>query len=201
MLKSGSSKPDLQEIALDINQTCDKRGITLIPEWICRSENEAADGLSRGLDSDDWQIQSWVFREIDNTWGRHTVDRFASNLNNHCVRFNSRFWCPGTEGVDAFDQCWSEDCNWIVPAPRDVLRVLAKLENDKAKGSVVLPLWKSAPFWPVLQPYDNGFAHFVKEYRLLPQYNVIAQGNGNNGIFGKNPLPFQLMAVRIDFTF
>ena len=99
VLKSGSSKPDLQEIALDINQTGDKRGITLFPEWICRSENEAADGLSRGLDSDDWQIQGWVFREIDSAWGKHTVDRFASNLNYHCERFNSRFWCPGTEGL------------------------------------------------------------------------------------------------------
>ena len=92
------------------------------------------------------------------------------------------------------------DCNWIVPAPRDVLRVLTKLESDKAKGTVVLPLWQSAPFWPVLQPSENCFTHFVKEFRLLPQLNVIVPGNGNNGIFSKIPLPFKLMAVKIDCT-
>ena len=200
VLRSGSSKSDLQEIALDIHETCNERGITLIPEWICRSENEAADGLSRGLDSDDWQIQTWVFEQIDQTWGKHTVDRFASNLNAHCSRFNSRFWCPGTEGVDAFDQCWSGECNWIVPPPRDLLKVFAKLERDEAKGTVILPLWKSAPFWPVLQPYQGNFAQFVKDVKVLPQYNVIQRGNGNNGIFGRNPLTCKLMAVKVDFA-
>ena len=61
ILKSGSSKADLQEIALSIQQTCVEREITLIPEWIPRYENKFADGLSRGLDSDDWQIQRWFF--------------------------------------------------------------------------------------------------------------------------------------------
>ena len=91
VFRSGSNKADLQGIALSIQQACDERGITLIPEWIPRMENELADSLSRGLDSDDWQIQRWVFRGSDSAWGRHTVDRFASNLNAHCNRFNSRF--------------------------------------------------------------------------------------------------------------
>ena len=56
VLKSGSSKSDLQEIVLSIQQTCDERDITLIPEWIPRSLNQGTDYLSRGLDSDDWQI-------------------------------------------------------------------------------------------------------------------------------------------------
>ena len=35
---------------------------------------------------------------------------------------------------------------------------------------------------------------------MLPQYNVISQGLGNNGIFCLNPLPFRLLALKIDFT-
>ena len=70
----------------------------------------------------------------------------------------------------------------------------------KTKGTVVLPLWKSSPLWPVLQPSKNCFTHYVKEFRLLPQYNVIVPGTGNNGIFSKNHLPFKLMAVKIDCT-
>ena len=200
ILKSGSSKADLQEIALSIQQTCVEREITLIPEWIPRFENKFADGLSRGLDSDDWQVQRWVFDSLDKVWGNHTVDRFASNLNSHCTRFNSRFWCPGTEGVNAFDQRWADECNWVVPAPRDVLRALQKLESDRSRGTCVIPLWKTAPFWPILQPQGNAFASFVKGVRILPQYNVISQGLGNNGVFSQNPLPFRLLALRVDFT-
>lgn len=199
VLKSGSRKSDLQEIAVSVHQTCEERDITLIPEWIPRSQNQVADSLSRGLDSDDWQIQTWVFISLDKVWGPHTIDRFASHMNTHCVRFNSRWWCPGTEGVNAFDQNWSGECNWLVPAPRDVLMSLKKLENEKSKGTLVVPLWKSAPFWPMLQPTENDFAEFVKDYKILPQYNVTKSGCGNNGIFGENPLSFKMLALKVIF--
>ena len=39
----------------------------------------------------------------------------------------------------------------------------------EAKGSMVVPLWPSALFWPLLCPYNAGsFAVFVKEARELP---------------------------------
>ena len=104
IINSGSKKADLQQISLSINECCEQSGIILNPEWIRRTENDIADTLSRTSDSDDWQIQPWVFAYLDKAWGPHSVDRFASNLNMHCTRFNSRFWCPGTEGVDAFSQ-------------------------------------------------------------------------------------------------
>ena len=200
VLKSGNNKKNLQSIALSIQQTCEKRDITIIPEWIPRSQNQGADNLSRGLDSDDWQVQKWVFQALDMAWGKHTIDRFASHLNSHCSRFNSRFWCPGTEGVNAFDQSWSGECNWVVPPPKDALRSLRKLETDNAIATFVVPIWRSAPFWPVLQPSGNGFAKFVKTYKILPQCNVIQIGDGNNGIYGQNPLPFQMIALKIDFS-
>ena len=63
-----------------------------------------------------------------------------------------------------------------------------------------MPIWRSAPFWPVLQPSGKGFAKFVKAYKILPQCNVIEMGYGNNGIFGLNPLPFHMVALKIDFS-
>lgn len=35
-------------------------------------------------------------------WGIHTVDRFATHYNKKCVIFNSKYWCPDTECIDAF---------------------------------------------------------------------------------------------------
>lgn len=42
-----------------------------------------------------------VFSILDNTWGPHQVDRFASPSNAWLGWFNSKFWYPGTEAVDA----------------------------------------------------------------------------------------------------
>ena len=33
-------------------------------------------------------------------------------------KINSRWWCPNTNGVDAFKQFWGDDNNWLFPPPR-----------------------------------------------------------------------------------
>ena len=43
--------------------------------------------------------------------GPHTVDRFSGLDNAQLDRFNSRFWTPGTEAVDAFTCDWADDNN------------------------------------------------------------------------------------------
>ena len=43
------------------------------------------------------------------------MDRFASHTNHLCPRFNSAFYCPGTEAVDAFSQDWGGENNWVNP--------------------------------------------------------------------------------------
>lgn len=48
-------------------------------------------------------------------WGIHTVDRFATHYNKKCVIFNSKYWCPDTECIDAFNTSWTEENNWLVP--------------------------------------------------------------------------------------
>lgn len=86
MLRSGSTKGDLQTIALQIYNVCEERDITLIPEWILREKNTRVDFLSRCHDCDDREISNLVFRDLGNRWGPHTFDRFAANYNNKCKR-------------------------------------------------------------------------------------------------------------------
>lgn len=197
IIKSGSKKQDLQQIALSIHDVCNKEGIIIQPEWIKRTDNIKADKLSRTKDSDDWQIDVNVFYHLDSVWGPHTIDRFATNLSSHCNRFNSRFWCPGTSGVDAFSQSWSNECNWIVPPPGLILRVLKKMQKEKAIGTLVVPQWKSAPFWSELVSENGTFRDFVKDSKILQQQDVITQSHSKFGIFSENPLKFKLVALRI----
>lgn len=79
------------------------------------------DYLSRCKDSYDRSISETQFSRLDSLWGTHTVDRFSSSYYIHCKRFNSRWWVPRTERVNAFDHYWAGENNWIVPPPRLVL--------------------------------------------------------------------------------
>ena len=60
-------------------------------------------------------LNSKYFRILDKLWGSHTFDRFASATNKQCEQFNSRFWCPGSAGVNALAYDWSGENNWVNP--------------------------------------------------------------------------------------
>ena len=102
IISSGSSKGHLQSEALSIFNICCNDGISTEMEWIPRSQNDQADFLSRIYDADDWGLYPLSFYRVDLVWGPHTIDRFANHVNAKLPRFNSRFWNPGSEGIDAF---------------------------------------------------------------------------------------------------
>ncbi|KAK3108944.1 hypothetical protein FSP39_019460 [Pinctada imbricata] len=155
IMKVGSSKSTLQDIAMNVVSRCEEKSVSISTCWVPRAENKRADLLSRSCDSDDWKVTPLSFVTLDNLWGPHTVDRFATDYNTKCTRFNSRWWCPGTEQVDAFKCSWEGENNWLVPPPRFVCATVAKLKQEHAKGTLVVPRWTSAPFWPILLNYEN----------------------------------------------
>ena len=126
-----------------------------------------ADYLSRIVDYDDWSLSHSTFRELDAIWGPHTVYRFASHYNSQLPRFNSRFWNPGSEAVDAFTLDWSDENNWLCPLVYLVPRVIQHARKCKAQGTLVVPEWPSAPFWPILFPEESTSAPFVMIVRVL----------------------------------
>lgn len=195
IIKKGSMKPELQEKAVMIQSLCENNEISINPVWINRDNNRKADDLSRIYDSDDWQIDDCIFQYLQNIWGSFTVDRFACDYNAKCYKFNSRWWCPGTSGVDAFAQNWSHDRNWLVPPPRLAGRVIDKIVQDKAEGVLIIPLWKSAFFW--LKICNNGkFENFVVDSKVF-SCKVIKMGKGRNGIFGNKNSNLNIIALKI----
>jgi hypothetical protein len=118
--------------------------------WIPRDQNQAADDLSKVIDYDDCSVNDNVFQWLDVRWAPHTVERFACNYNAKVVRFNSRFYQPGSEAVDAFTQTWSNENNWLVPPVSLVSKVLHHMEVCKAIGILTVPLWRSSSFWTLL---------------------------------------------------
>ena len=77
VIQHGSSKDNLQQIALEIFGICMNHAIRLEVEWIPREWNEQADYISNLIDYDDWSLNPKYFRLLEQKWGPHDVDRFA----------------------------------------------------------------------------------------------------------------------------
>eukprot|EP00731_Ephydatia_muelleri_P008531 Em0004g869a len=179
ILQVGSRKPNLQEQALKVFETCIIHQIRLEPEWIPRAQNELADFISRIVDYDDWQISPELFYYLEEAWGPYSLDRFADNFNTQLSRFNSRFACPGSEAVDTFTVHWGGgENNWWCPPPSLVARVVRHAETCKANGTLVVPHWESAPYWPLLCPDGMMFASFVGASEVLPGEIIPGRSGG-----------------------
>ena len=201
ILQVGSRKPELHEIALRVFSLAIECQIRLEPEWVPRELNERADFLSRIVDTDDWYVNPEVFAWLDTIWGPHTVDRFADCNNCQLPRFNSRCWNPGSEAVDTFTTNWHGENNWWCPPVSLVPRAIGHAEVCMAEGTLVVPEWPSAPFWPLLHPSAKEFADFVVDVQELPLSEVLflPSLSGSTLFNGEKPNT-RVLAVRCDFA-
>ncbi|CAG2214782.1 unnamed protein product [Mytilus edulis] len=126
-------------------------------EWIPRAENEIADYISRIIDTDDWGVAVHVFEYLDSLWGPHEIDWFASDHNHRLPVFYSRYWNVHSMGIDAFTVNWQGINGWYVPPVCLLLKVLMYMQQCNAYVTVILPLWRSANYWPFLCPKGDRF--------------------------------------------
>ena len=59
---------------------------------------------------------------------------------------------------------WSTENNWWCPPIYLVSRVLRHTQNTKAKGTLIIAQWPSAPYWPLLFPNGWEPAEFVSDW-------------------------------------
>ena len=158
--------------------------IELSVQWIPRSLKQKADSVRKFMDIDDWQITSGLFGLLDKYWGPHTIDCFANFYNTKIERFFSRFWNPGTAGVDAFFQSWQNENCLIV-------------HRDSAVGTLVIPDWPSSAFWPLLWGhYKNAIPTFS---RHKGEKNVVIHGRNVNSLFGSPNWEGHVYTIRLNF--
>lgn len=198
ILQVGSPKRDLHKIAVSVFCFCKEHEICVFPEWIPREFNQYADQISKNIDFDDWRISREFFCFVDQIWGPHSVDRFASSENAHLSRFNSKFFTPNSENVDAFSISWKGDNNWLVPPINSVSKTIQHLLSCNAFGTLVVPFWPSSPFWPFLFVNAHAFHPYVKAHLFFPSsIGIITQGNCKDTILGRTDCA--VLVVRIAF--
>lgn len=141
-----------------------------------------------------------IFRFLDLGWGPYSVDRFADEYNHLWPRFDSRFWNPRCEALDTFTRSWNFDTNWVCTPPHLARRALKYMRSGCAQASLIVPIWRSAPLWPLLTSDGLHLAHFVEDWvdfllwRRLSAWVDIALV-----FFGREDVNFRVLALRINF--
>ena len=167
--------------------------IQLLAEWLPREENKLADYPSKLSDTDDWQLNPKLFDWLDLMWGPHSIDCFASNRTNQMSRFCSR-WCSG---IAAFTVNWSGERVWLAPPMYLIGHMVDMLIVSKCHGTLVVPEWQSAPWWPKLRSGPK-WAEFVKEAISLPKsHDTFLEGTCPYHFFGGSVSPCDVYALRI----
>ena len=78
VLSVGSRNKELHQETVVAYKLCRELNMRLSVEWISRDENVEGDEMSRFDDPNDYMLDPSCFRYINEVWGPHTVDRFAS---------------------------------------------------------------------------------------------------------------------------
>ena len=199
IIEKGSMNVELQKIALEIFKVCLFQGVKLEIDWIPRSLNEKADFLSRIEDKDDWGISFEILDMIQCKWGELKIDWFASDYNAKLPIFYSRYWNEHSTGIDAFSQFWGDEFGLFVPPINLIARVLEKMKLDRVHGVIVIPMWNSGNFMPLL--WSGGkFCSFVVDWFELPtEKQFYVRCKNGKGLIGNVNLAFKMCALLIKF--
>ena len=201
IISIGSNVENLQLLALDLFKICVECNISIDVKWIPREANFDADIISKVIDYDDYSLNDSIYSRLNANWGPFTIDRFACTYNKKTKRFNSRFYQPECEAVDAFTQNWNGENNWLFPPPILIPRVIDHMKTCAAEGTLIVPFWKSSVFWTLLCPNGTHFHHWVHDWELLSNDNqdLIIRGKAKSSYFCKKSRELKLVLLRISF--
>ena len=148
----GGPSPALSKLAKVIWAEAIQIGVSIKCAHIAGVENQESDFWSRRADKHNWRLHPRLFAYLDLIWGPHTVDRFANCQNTQLPRFNSRYWEPLSEAVDALSQDYWGYENNFVNAPFCLLhKVLDVIQDQRAQATVIAPKWLAQPWYSRLQ--------------------------------------------------
>ena len=96
---------------------------------------------------------------------------------------------------------WSGENNWLLPPVALIPRVVRHAQQCRAEGTLVVPQWESAPFWPLVCPDGNDFSSFVTAWCELPCIEMLfILGLGGTALFNGKVPNTPVLALRISFV-
>ena len=95
ILRDGSRKCDLKNLALVAFQICSHHCISFEVKWIPRDLNASAVCICKLVDFDGYGLNDFVLLGLIHLLGPYIIDRFACSYNGELPWLNSLFFQPG----------------------------------------------------------------------------------------------------------
>jgi hypothetical protein len=131
-------------------QVCLRFDLILVcPLWLSTHDNVVPDWLSReDSDWNDWILSDLVFRRLVQIWGLPEIDRFAEMSIAKCLKWNTKFYEPGSAGVNALAQHnYGLYLNYCCPPVALLERLVPILVQQKGEAILICPYWPAAGWW------------------------------------------------------
>lgn len=141
---------NLLKLSRSIWRWAESRQIFLFASYIKSKDNTVADSLSRiqNLDTE-WALTKATFTQVVQRFGYPEVDLFASYCNAKCEIYVSRYPEQQAFQIDAFTINWKNFFFYAFPPFSIVLKTLRKIEEDGARGIIIVPDWPNQPWYPL----------------------------------------------------
>ena len=148
--QGGSHCMHLNDMAVDIWETCIAQGVTISAAHIPGAHNVLADAASREFrDAAEWAIPQKIFGKIVKTFGCPEIDLFASRLNKKLPKYVS--WKPDPESIyiDSMNMSWENLFIYLFPPFSMLWPITTKLELDRVpRAIIVMPDWPTQSWYP-----------------------------------------------------
>ncbi|KAA6357607.1 MAG: hypothetical protein EZS28_046867 [Streblomastix strix] len=135
----------------------------------------------------DYQVKQEVIDLAIKKLGLHVwLDAFASRTNKRLTKYCSLLLDQGAYKVIAFSLNWERLTPYLHSPVKLILKVLAKVERDKAEAIIVLPAWR-AQMWSqllqemIVQQVDLGDSSVCLErsHQIVELQQQVPPGNMN----------------------
>jgi len=187
----GTVSEHLMNLADQLWRHCLSTGTRLKTTYVPSSFNPA-DAPSRRMQVQlEWSIDQSFFNRLQDKWGPHHVDLFASPSNNKLPLYMT--WKPQETAInfDALQRPWTGLGNLYLCPPWNLLaQSLHKIQQERLEATIVTPAWTSAIWYPMVQTMA------IEPPVLIPRDAVLPPPGVPINVLSKNP-HWKLLAWRV----
>ena len=144
----GSKTLELQDLVSWIYDVAEEYNFGIRAVWIPRSLNERSDFNSHLNEYNhyDFCLTIQAFGQLELMFGPHSIDRFSSDNSSQLPRYNTKYFSPKAEALDAFSLNWGGDNNYVFPPPSLVGQAIHHARSCGASLTLVYMEWYSRPY-------------------------------------------------------
>lgn len=114
--KMGRTKyRSLHNLTKEIWEWCMERRIWIFAEYIASKENLADEGSRLSNLDTEWELANYAFEQICSTFGKPTIDLFATRINNKCKKYCSWERDPEAHAINSLTISWKDEFWYAFP--------------------------------------------------------------------------------------